>query len=244
MTASGHLTPLEWDSAFLGFPTGRLDGTGLSTGALEQQLRQATSQGWHLVYWFVQPEDAVSLASAQAIGATLIDDKCTYARGLDRISAPSANVRYIAAPEATADLMALALQSGAYSRFRVDPRFAPNVFVRLYTQWIQHALNGAPDRQVLVYGTTPTAPSVGLLTLEKHAQEVRIGLLAVDSQWRQRGIGHQLVEAAAAEARAAGYTRLKVTTQAANQPACHFYERCGFTLIDRQYVFHLWLTPA
>ncbi|RSK48386.1 hypothetical protein [Hymenobacter rigui] len=82
MTASNSIVPLEWDSAFFGFPVGRLVGAGLSAEALRERLVQAGGQGWRLLYWFVSPEDVVSRQAAQALGVQPTDDKCIYVRTL------------------------------------------------------------------------------------------------------------------------------------------------------------------
>ncbi|MCB2379734.1 GNAT family N-acetyltransferase [Hymenobacter sp. BT635] len=241
MPAIGSITHLEWDSAFLGFPTGQLYASGMATEALRALLAQAQKEGYKLLYWFVRPDDAASLAAARAVGITPADDKHTYARALPPLlPSPLAPVQR-AAPTDAPELLSLALQSGAYSRFRLDPLFGPAVFEQLYAQWLQNALNN--DKVLVCRQPGTEGAALGLLTLEKQAAELTIGLLAVDSRWRQQGIGQALLAAAYQEAQAAGYTALRVTTQGANPVACRFYERAGFALIERQLVFHLWLTP-
>ncbi|TGE25613.1 GNAT family N-acetyltransferase [Hymenobacter aquaticus] len=239
MTAHHSIIPLAWDSAFFGFPTGRLVGTGLLAEDLRELLVQARGQGWRLLYWFVSPEDVVSGEAAQALGLHPADDKRVYARALPaRLPVVPAAVRRISGPTASPELTALAVQSGEYSRFRTDPHFAPGQFEQLYAQWLAKALaNG----MVLAYQPGASQGAQGLLTLEEQGAELAIGLVAVDGQWRRRGIGQALLAGAYRQARAAGFRALRVTTQGANQAACRFYEQAGFALVERQLVFHLWL---
>lgn len=244
MTSSHYLTPLEWDSAFLGFPTGRIAGLGLSVSAIEQAVAQARQEGYRLLYIFLRPEEPAVLAAAQRLGATVVDDKQVFVADAGGVAARPANMYPVTSPEVTPELLALTLQSGAYSRFRLDPNFAPDVFERLYTHWIGNTLRNAPIEQVLLYRAGPSTPAVGLLTLERQADNLTMGLLAVDRNSRRQGIGQQFIAAAKWEARAAGYSIVKLTTQGANLAACRLYEQCGFRLVQRQYVLHLWLAPS
>ncbi|RSK48385.1 GNAT family N-acetyltransferase [Hymenobacter rigui] len=133
-----------------------------------------------------------------------------------------ARSRAAGGPVAPPDLTALALQSGAYSRFRTDSTFAPGKLEQLYTQWLAKAL---ADGQVLVYQPSASQVVQGLLTLEKQGEELTIGLVAVDAQWRRQGIWQALLAGAYREAQAAGFWALRVTTQGAKQAACRFYEQ-------------------
>ncbi len=59
----------------------------------------------------------------------------------------------------------------------------------------------------------------------------RVRELHVDARCRSRGIGGTLLDYAEAEARAAGYTQMTLTTTTAN-PARHLYERHGFRVVE------------
>ncbi|WP_167856488.1 GNAT family N-acetyltransferase [Hymenobacter metallicola] len=181
----------------------------------------------------------MSLAAAACNSLAAVDDKRIYTVALLGKEKQPTSVQ--PASEAHPKLVALAVQSGVYSRFRTDKRFAAGAYEQLYTQWLDKALTGAPTQQVLIYPAGSAAEAQGLLTLERREGTIQIGLLAVDTEWRRRGIGQQLLNAAKREAYAAGFSTLQVTTQGANAAACRLYEQNGFTLHQRHYVFHIWL---
>ncbi|MCB2408494.1 GNAT family N-acetyltransferase [Hymenobacter lucidus] len=241
MNSAPHVSLLEWDSAFFGFPTGRLQASGLSIVALRNILAEAKQEGYQLLYWFVTPTDTQSLTTAQTLGLPVMDEKRTYSWSVKNVPLRPTDVHPFSAAMATPPLVELAVQSGIYSRFRLDPDFAPGVFEKLYAQWLATALTGADGQQVFAYYPAAVTTAVGLLTLEKQPDSSRIGLLAVAEHWQKQGVGKQLVTAAQWEAHAAGSTQLLVTTQGANRAACALYESCGFVLHERQVVFHLWL---
>ncbi|HEX6023041.1 MAG TPA: GNAT family N-acetyltransferase, partial [Solirubrobacter sp.] len=55
-----------------------------------------------------------------------------------------------------------------------------------------------------------------------------VDALAVDANWRRRGIAHRLLEDAAAQARRAGFRRLALDTGLQNAPARALYTAFGF----------------
>jgi dTDP-4-amino-4,6-dideoxy-D-galactose acyltransferase len=134
----------------------------------------------------------------------------------------------------------LAWQSGEYSRFRLDSRFATTVMRDMYTIWLRNSLTGSMARQVMRWRDA-AGQEVGLLTLGEKNGRADIGLLAVDASMRGQGVGQQLVAAAVAQAAAWGYAELQVVTQWDNTLACRFYEKCGFQLVHEEHIYHCWL---
>lgn len=243
MRKDSPLQLLPWDTAFLGFGTGRLTAPNLPETELQALLHEARRRGWRLLYWSVGPHDTGSLASARQAGAFLAEEKVVY-----QASAPFAGPAEepVAGLEPltqlTPDIIRLAQQSGEFSRFRLDPRFAAGVFEALYTQWITNAVAGQHGQRVFGYVPQPGQPPAGLVTLEHSAAGAFIGLLAVQQAARGRGIGRQLLARCGRELLAhAPVPVLTVATQAANTAACAFYERCGFVEVGRSYTFHCWL---
>lgn len=238
---------LPWDSEFLGFPTYRLAAHDLPKDALQALLNTIRAQGGKLVYVSANPADARTAAAAQALGLRLGDRKITYVMPAT-VPAEALNVPALAvAPAPTPALERLALQSGEFSRFRLDPRFAPHVYEELYRRWLRNSFGqGMASTVLTALDPTPniaqaTADPLGLLTLGVKGQRADIGLLAVDEAARGRRLGQQLVLAARHLTVWWGLPELQVVTQQDNAPACAFYERCGFRPDRVEHIYHAWL---
>ncbi|QIX60925.1 GNAT family N-acetyltransferase [Hymenobacter sp. BT18] len=236
-----HIEPLAWDTKFLGMAVGRLHGSAIGAATLRAAIHEARGAGWALLYWSVAATDAVSQAAAQDSQLPIADHRVTYTLAVPPAGADSLPAQVAPTTVLSAPLLALAFQSGHFSRFRTDHRFAPEVFERLYTHWIRQSVRGELAREVLVFRASPTAPEVGLLTLRPEADAVTIGLLAVDERARKQGIGGALLQVAQQRVRAWGFQRLTAVTQRNNLAACQFYENAGFQPSQEEYLYHLWL---
>lgn len=231
---------LPWDTQFFGFPVGRLKGRRFTEAQLREVIQLAREDGWRLVYWFVEPTDSVSAASARALGIPLTDRKARFAQSVPAVP-PSISTDIFPTDELTPRLLELARQSGHHSRFRVDPVFQAGVYERLYEHWIRSSVSGQTARQVLVYQPIEEREALGLVTLGYQTTHLNIGLLAVQQEYRSQGIGKHLVDAAFYYAHAWQLPEVQVTTQLDNEGACRFYEREGFERIHEEHVYHLWL---
>lgn len=232
--------PLPWDSDFLGFPVARLAAFGQPAAAVSAAIAEARQAGFRLLYLVAGPADAMPAAVALAAGAWLADRKVTFAMPLLPDSASQLSSAIGTAVSYSPQLESLAWQSGEYSRFRLDAHFGPDVFRGLYSQWLRNSLSGDIARRVLIW-QNPDGHELGLLTLGEKNGRADIGLLAVDAAARGQRVGQQLVAAAQAQAAVWGYTELQVVTQRNNEPACRFYEKCGFRLTHEEHIYHLWL---
>ena len=239
---ANSLQPLVWDSDYLGFGVARLEAENLAPEDLARCVAEARATGLRLFYLIAAPADAVSNASAHAAGAWLADRKVTFAMSVAPIE--QATPIGLAIQPTTAwmpQLESLALQSGEYSRFRLDAHFAPAVFTGLYQRWLRNSLSHEIAREVLVFDAENTGHAQGLLTLGLKNGRADIGLLAVDADARGQRIGQQLVLAARQRTAAWGLAELQVVTQLDNEPACGFYRRCGFREWQVEHIYHLWL---
>lgn len=77
--------------------------------------------------------------------------------------------------------------------------------------------------------------AVGSIFVVRHdAQTAKLRLLYVDASTRGLGIGQRLVDEAIAFARAVGYKRMVLWTNAVLTDACNLYARSGFELLTEQ----------
>jgi dTDP-4-amino-4,6-dideoxy-D-galactose acyltransferase len=233
------IVPLPWDSELLGFPVAAINARNLAEAALYPLVAAASAQGIRLLYLFVPPgQDKVTAVLGPAAGPAYANLTLHWQR-LEEPLVSSVSPFIQPAPTLTADLEELALQSGAWSRFRRDPRLAPTVFPSLYRRWLHRAFT-APGYEVLQYQAL-SQPIQGLLTLATAARHTIVDLLAVDAGARGQGLGRQLLEAARQRALQQGHAEIQVTTQLDNAGACRFYESCGFGPGSVTNIYHLWL---
>jgi len=230
---------LEWDSAFVGAPVGRIVAGDASQRELAEAVTRLQEAGVRLAYLF--RDEPLPQREADALRARLVDRKVTYRMQADALPtdhpAPAVTPYTPGLPQA--DLERLAIVAGQYSRFHVDPDFPDARFVELYTRWLRKSLSGEIADAVLVVADEGRAR--GLVTMAQSGPGGQIGLVAVDEACRGRGLGRQLVEAAKGWFAARGAAFADVVTQQDNRVACRLYETCGFRVHQLQYVYHLWL---
>ena len=131
-------------------------------------------------------------------------------------------------------LLSLAILSGHHSRFKKDTRLSSN-FIRLYTLWVENSLKGLIADMVLVHMIDFDIK--GFLTLQDESNYVQIGLIAVDPKYWGKGIGSSLLNSIA-------YMypnkEILVSTQKENKGAAALYEKNGFYINTKKFIYHLW----
>lgn len=137
------------------------------------------------------------------------------------------------------DVESLAIQSGKYSRFSMDPNISQKQFVNLYKAWIRKSLNPNDADEVLVIRGGDRI--VGMATLTDQNSRGTIGLIAVDREFRGNGLGEKLVRAAQINFISKGYEISQVVTQKMNYPACTLYRKCDYLVEKEEYFYHFWL---
>lgn len=129
-------------------------------------------------------------------------------------------------------LLELALLSGKFSRFKVDPRLHEGEFEKLYTIWVHKAFQSS---QIF------SGPDIsGMVTLSVNAETAGIGLIAVSEDHQKQGWGKKLVKAAEYYAHQEGGRCLEIPTQERNLPACGLYRSLGYIEKERSYVYHFY----
>lgn len=237
-----NFTCLDWDSDFFGFRVARIMLTDANKDQLAETLDMLRQEKFRLAYWFLPDSQQASLI-AKANGGILADEKVTYLKELSTIEGKSASPIYSAVPFTGAEsddaLADLALQSGEYSRFRLDPLFPRDKFEKLYRCWITRSVNKDIAWEVLVVKERDVL--LGLVTLGTKGDRGDIGLLAVSEQARGKGIGRTLVLDADRAFAYRGLAVAQVVTQRCNLGACKLYESCGYRIEKIEKIFHFWL---
>jgi len=232
---------LPWDSKTFGYTVASIEQTTRTKKELAAIIADLKEHQVHLAYWMIDPEDRESVAAASINGGFLADQKVTFVRAVgDELVQDDDNgiVSYLHR-ELNDRVLSLALQSGVYSRYKVDPHFVKGEFETLYRAWIEKSLRGDIAEDVLVCEEGKGV--AGLITVGTKNGRGDIGILSVDENFRGKAIGSRLVQAALSHFHARGHASCQVVTQKGNEGACRFYRKCGFEEERTWNVYHFWL---
>jgi dTDP-4-amino-4,6-dideoxy-D-galactose acyltransferase len=232
---------LNWDSEKFGYRIACVHAGALSQKELKLILDELKHENFKLVYLFANPDDEISNDSILGMSAALVDEKVTFGAELnlqDRFVHSSCIAPY-KLNYTSERLKNLALQSGIYSRFKLDPYFVGNEYEILYNEWIDKSIKKLIADETLIY--YKDEEEKGLITLKIKKSLGTIGLVAVDESERGNSVGRELMKAAFNWFYDHDISNVEVVTQKANRVACRFYESLGFTVRNIENVYHIWI---
>lgn len=236
-----HYHILEWDSDFFKMSIARIAASSLKKEQMKDVLVDLQNKGVKLVYWPAAAE--LEAGEARRLGGQLVDLKTTFVvdcRSVNLDTLPPAGLVEAYSPSMpVGDLEALAIQSGEYSRFAIDPQFPREKFIELYKIWIDNSLKKKIAKEVLVIREGERV--IAMETLGEKNGRGDIGLIAVETAFRGRKYGETLVRSAQSWFIHNGYQYGQVVTQGKNRAACNLYRKCGFAIEKVEYYYHFWL---
>lgn len=205
---------------------------------LEKAIEQAYQENYRLLYYRANPNNEKLNLLAQNLRGVLVDEKVTFAQKIPQ-EFPYSKAKLYQASILHPDLLQLALQSGAFSRFKLDKNFKNNEYEKLYTAWIENSVRKEIAKEIIIY--QPENEIVGMLTLAMQPSVACVGLLAVNPDHQNQGIGRELFWKAFEIAKAWQVIHLQIVMQKANEKACFFYEKMGFEIKKIENIYHFWL---
>lgn len=222
---------LKWDSAFFFKKIGLLEIKDNG-----QNIEYMNPDDWDLIY-LVSDEDFN--LSTEKFNETYSETKVVFSKrmvsvndGIDKnISAAENNI-------SKNQIYALALESGKFSRFNLDPKFTMTEFKKLYYMWVDNSFHQDFANAVLVYKLENKI--VGFITYKISEYFATIGLIAVSPICQGIGIGRKLINAVEIELRRLQIGELRIPTQLQNEKACEFYIKLGFEIIEKKIIKHYW----
>lgn len=237
----GAIQHLPWDTGTFGYRVGRARFPGLPPAGAVRGVAEEALRGRYRLVYCVWPGGA---GDGGVEGLPFVSTQADFSLPLSG-PAPGAAPTAAVSPcrEPTDALLRLAFESGTLSRYRLDPAFRNGEFETLYRLWLAKGIQASPGG-CFVAGS-PERPD-GFLTLEPSGDPglLKIGLLAVDSRMRRRGVGRNLLAFAKDWAVGRGYRRIDVRTQECNAAAKALYSAAGFAPAGSESVGHLWLPDA
>lgn len=230
-----NITKINWDSEFFGLRIGRVEVlTKEDCEVLTSQMSKLNID-YDLLYIF-----AVHGLDINIPGALLVDEKVVYKTENLMIGEFCPQVKlWDETIGVTNKLRHLALESGCYSRFKLDKGFPHGDYERLYSRWIEQSVNHNIASEVFCY--MKDGIPRGLITLNRKKKEGVIGLMAVHEEYVHHGIGSEMMQHVFKYADENKIHRIVVATQLKNIPGCRFYEKNGFVVESITDVWHWWL---
>ena len=234
---------LDWDSSFFKIKTARINPCYFEENNLEELLNKLKKENYKLIYLSCDSITNISKEILLKFNGKLVDKKTTFVFNLKAISSKdiksSVLIKQYDKSIPNKNLEELAIQSGEYSRFKLDTNFSKEQFETLYKLWILNSVNKTIAEKVIIYEDSNIA--LGLITLGEKQGRGNIGLISVNRTAQGKGIGKLLINAAIDYSLKKNVANLEVVTQGDNKSACKFYENCGFTVEKIEYLYHFWL---
>lgn len=231
-----RLEKLEWDSNFFNYNIGRIIINENQSLNIPDFL--SNSKEFKLVYIF-------SKLNLQNELFKLVDEKVVLHQELSQINIDLTSdffsiKSFNKLTHNRKELEALAIESGAYSRFKIDENFKSDEFLKLYQSWISLSIDGELAFDIVV-ATDKNEHIIGFVTLNKKSKSlVDIGLVAVSGAHRGKGIGKKLLQYTLKKCFELGYKEIQVVTQFYNVNAMKLYESVGFEIQEKTFVYHYW----
>lgn len=235
---------LLWDSEFFGVPIARSNVDRLNEATADEIDRWAAAHRVACLYFVARADDKQTPRVAESHGYRFVDVRLTFERTLNKSSPQSDSSEVRTAVDA--DLEALERIAGSAhtdTRFYFDGNFPREACDQLYRTWIRNSLRGFAD-VVLVTGALGVSNGYITCHIDRSANEGSIGLIAVASSHRGKGIGKTLVNAAIDWLTARNLDTVSVVTQGRNIVAQRLYQQCGFVTRSIELCYHKWYTAG
>jgi len=240
---------LAWDSEFFGCRIGRLGENRLDHALLAEVDAWCRAEAIDGLYFLADSGDPATAALAEAAGFRLVDLRVTLEGPLTPGPSPlpslppgeggAAGIRQSRIADIPA-LRRIAAASHHDSRFYADPHFDRGRCDELYATWIEKSCRGEAADFVLV--AEHAGEPAGYISCRREGlgEIGLIGLIAVGSAVRGRGLGGALVGAALRRLAERGASRARVVTQGRNARAQRLYQAHGLLTQSIGLWFHRW----
>jgi ribosomal protein S18 acetylase RimI-like enzyme len=239
---------LAWDTDFFSIPIGRINASVLDTDAVTVILADAREQGIRCLYFEADPNDLTTVLSVEKNSFHLVDVRVVLEHPFKNRPAPSLlypiSSELCITPAKASDLPRLeeiSVEVGQFSRYNFDENFAPGDDKRLYRVWIKNSLAGFADAVFVARWGGENGDAIGLITCTARHGISHIQLAGVHHEYRQKGVGTALVQAALDWSRELDVEKMQVVTQARNVSAQRLYQQMGFFTKSMTLFYHKWL---
>jgi dTDP-4-amino-4,6-dideoxy-D-galactose acyltransferase len=239
---------LSWDSDFFGYKIGKVISRRLSPEHVASIQIWSEQNGVECLYLLADADHDETALLAEQNGFHLVDLRMTLIRKNHITTSEAVTNSFFVEgiglrPVQSLDIDKLeTIARTAYTdtRFYYDHHFSHSQCSELYATWIRRSCEDFAD-QVLI--AEYNSKAVGYITCKRLLGENSkgaIGLMAVDSTMRGKGIGSALVKYSLEWFIGQGIQEVQVVTQGRNVMAQRIYQRCGFISSTVHLWYHRW----
>jgi dTDP-4-amino-4,6-dideoxy-D-galactose acyltransferase len=228
-----ELKMLDWDSSFFEKKIFSVElNNDDDIDEIEFQLQKENAD---LAYIFLPFNSKIVDLVNQKSNFVLYDHKLTYKILLSGKSFQSSQNVEETIDLPHSDFISLAISSGEYSRFALDPSLN-HKFELMYELWLRNSLNKKLADKVFVtkYNEFITA----FITCKIKDGVGNVGLIATHKNFRGKSLGRTLINHVHQWYTQNDIQVSEVVTQKANHVACSFYENYGFEISKEELVYH------
>ncbi len=229
---------LPWDSAFFGYAVSRLNilGNDVSEDILKNELFDGKDSNYDVCYIYVYHNSDTISSFLHSAGAILYDHKVTFRKDLISFEDCDPDKIVLELKELTQEAIDIAISSGLYSRFYLDPHFKSKQPM-LYKQWINNCFEHNNGK---VFGINQNDELAAIAGSSVSGGVGHLELIAVHPNYRRRGFAKRLIHAAERFFLNSGAVAAEVVTQLNNSAACKTYQSCEYSMIETVDVWHFW----
>lgn len=234
----------RWDTEYFNVKVGILcipSSISLTIEMLDSLSDQAKEEKYKVLYIMLLDDGIIQMPPNYNNPALLFADrKIVYSKSIfcDKgIDIPE--VESYSELCSYSELYTLAIESGNFSRFKLDSHFPANTFEIMYRVWIEKSISKEIADDIFVY--RKGGHVMGMLTYKCSKNQGNVGLIAVSPVQQHLGIGSKLIHRLETHLFKSGINELDVATQGANIQACRFYEKNGFAVKKIINIYHLWV---
>ncbi len=238
----------QWLTEVLGYPVFTIAKTDHLIEADSLREVFATSEksiGRALYYTKVDTDQNIVLNGFQAVGMLVVDVNVTLEKSahepypkLKATDTQDGRLSIVSARDVSCDsLLKIATNSFEHSRFHSDPLIDNQLADQTRKAWLKSYLDGVRGDQLFVAVKNGSVAGFLAATFDPDQRVAVIDLMAVGSEFRGTGVGHQLV-IAFMEHYASRCDVYRVGSQIVNQPAICLYNKCGFNYAKSANILH------
>ena len=227
---------LLWDSLFFGISIYELKDEDVVKAYLDTEINNLGSGD--LIQCKINIESFKSIEKLISHEFSVEDSGVIYEMTVDNKILKFSDFRLeFATEQDTKAIQKISQDAFSNTRFK-DYYFGVNSANKIYKHWISAAIKGTHDDCCLV-NKNMNGLIIGFVTVKKMDNCIKIGLIAVDSNHKRKGVAKELMRLVEIYAVQNNVDRIMVTTQCNNDVAKSLYRSLGYFVCSEFYWLYL-----